>query len=122
MPKLIPYHRMPDTGQLPAVVVYGPGIRVWHWLNALAVVMLAFTGYFIGMPPPSVIGDTSSLYVMGWIRFFHLAFGYIFALLSIMRLWLVFVEGGITHQLFLPAIWRRKPSTHTLRQGVGKKS
>ena len=44
---------------------------------------------------------------MGWIRFLHLAFGYIFALLALARLWLVFVEGGISHQLYLPAVWRK---------------
>lgn len=107
MPEFIPYRGMPEKGLLPSVKVYGPGMRIWHWLNALAVVVLAITGYFIGIPPHSSIGDTSTLYLMGWIRFFHLAFGYIFALLSIMRLWLVFAEGGITHQLFLPAVWRK---------------
>lgn len=107
MPKFIPYQRVPETGMVPAVMLYGPGIRIWHWLNALTVVILAVTGYFIGVPPPSAIGDTSTLYVMGWIRFLHLAFGYIFALLSLMRLWLVFVEGGISHQLFIPAVWRK---------------
>jgi Ni/Fe-hydrogenase 1 B-type cytochrome subunit len=116
MPKFIPYHRMPETSLLPAVMVYGPGVRIWHWVNALAVVVLAITGYFIGMPPPSAIGDTSTLYVMGWIRFYHLAFGYIFALLAIMRLWLVFAEGGITHHLFLPAIWRKEWFDGFLRQ------
>ena len=107
---------MPETGALPAVVVYGPGVRLWHWLDALAVTVLMITGYFIGMPPPSVIGDTSTLYVMGWIRFYHLAFGYIFALLCIMRLWLVFVEGGITHHLFLPAVWRKEWLDSFMRQ------
>ena len=116
MPKFILYHRMPEKGLLPAVMVYGPGVRIWHWLNALAVLVLAITGYFIGMPPPSAIGDTSTLYVMGWIRFFHLAFGYIFALLSIMRLWLVFVEGGITRQLFVPEVWRSEWFDGFLRQ------
>lgn len=107
MAKHTPYQRVPDAGLLPAVMIYGPGVRIWHWLNALAVLVLAVTGYFIGVPPPSAIGDTSTLYVMGWIRFFHLAFGYTFALLAAMRLWLVFVEGGISHHLFLPAIWRK---------------
>ncbi len=107
MAKHIPYQRVPDSGLLPAVMLYGPGVRIWHWLNALAVLVLAITGYFIGVPPPSAIGDTSTLYVMGWIRFFHLAFGYIFALLAVMRLWLVFAEGGISYQLFMPEIWRK---------------
>lgn len=116
MRKFTPYHQLPETGMLRSVPVYGPGIRIWHWLNALSVVVLAVTGYFIGMPPPSAIGDTSTLYVMGWIRFLHLAFGYVFALLSIMRLWLTFIEGGITHQLYLPAIWRKVWLDGFLRQ------
>ena len=116
MPKFIKYHRVSEVGLLPAVMIYGPGVRVWHWLNALAVVVLAVTGYFIGVPPPSAIGDTSTLYVMGWIRFLHLAFGYVFALLAVMRLWLVFVEGGISHQLFVPEIWRKVWLDGFLRQ------
>jgi len=116
MPKFIPYQRVPEVGLLPAVMIYGPGVRIWHWLNALAVLVLVITGYFIGVPPPSAIGDTSTLYVMGWIRFFHLASGYVFALLAVMRLWLVFVEGGISHQLFVPAIWRKVWLDGFLRQ------
>lgn len=116
MPKFTPYQRVSEVGLLPAVMIYGPGVRIWHWLNALAVVVLVITGYFIGVPPPSAIGDTSTLYVMGWIRFFHLAFGYIFALLAVMRLWLVFVEGGISHQLFVPEIWRKVWLDGLLRQ------
>jgi len=116
MPKFIPYQRVPEVGLLPAVMIYGPGVRIWHWLNALAVLVLVITGYFIGVPPPSAIGDTSTLYVMGWIRFFHLASGYVFALLAVMRLWLVFVEGGISHQLFVPAIWSKVWLDGFLRQ------
>ena len=88
------------------VFIFGPGVRLWHWLNSLIIVVLCLTGYYIGVPPPSVLGDTSTLYVMGWIRFFHLASGYLLAILCIMRVWLVFVEKGISHQLFLPAFWR----------------
>lgn len=116
MPKFTPFQRVSEVGLLPAVIIYGPGVRIWHWLNALAVLVLVITGYFIGVPPPSAIGDTSTLYVMGWIRFFHLAFGYVFALLAVMRLWLVFVEGGISHQLFVPAIWRKMWLDGFLRQ------
>ncbi len=107
MSEFIPYHRMPETGLVPPVKIYGPGLRLWHWANAFSILVLVITGYFIGVPPPSAIGDTSTLYVMGWIRFFHLAFGYVFGLLSIWRLWLVFAEKGISHHLFLPAIWRK---------------
>ena len=101
-----PYTILPDTGTLPDVQMYGPGIRFWHWSNALMIVVLSVTGYFIGTPPPSSIGDTSVLYWMGWIRLVHLAAGYLFAILSLLRLWLALTAGGVAHQLFLPAIWR----------------
>lgn len=106
MKDFVPYHQLPE-GTIPEpVTIYGPGIRLWHWVNAFLVAVLCVTGYFIGVPPPSAMGDTSTLYIMGWIRFLHLASGYLFALLALARLWLVFVEKGISHQLFLPAIWR----------------
>ncbi len=106
MKSYIPYRRLPEGGIPPPVTIYGPGVRMWHWANALLMAVLCITGYFIGVPPPSALGDTSSLYIMGWIRFFHLAAGYLFALLALARLWLTFVEKGISHHLFLPAIWR----------------
>lgn len=106
MKHFIPYHQLPEDGIPAPVAIYGPGVRLWHWANAFLVVVLCVTGYFIGVPPPSAIGDTSALYIMGWIRFLHLAAGYLFALLAIARLWLTFVEKGIAHQLFVPAIWR----------------
>ncbi len=102
----LPYTILPDTGPLPDVQMYGTGIRFWHWSNALMVVVLSVTGYFIGTPPPSSIGDTSVLYWMGWIRFIHLAAGYIFGVLFLMRIWLALTAGGVAHQLFVPAIWR----------------
>lgn len=97
----------PDEGMLPPLQAYGARLRTWHWLNALAIVILMVSGYFIGTPPPAVTGDTSTLYVMGWIRFAHLASGYIFGLLCVMRILVIPLEKGGTHQLFFPPFWRR---------------
>ena len=36
-----------------SVYVYEAPVRLWHWVNAAAIVVLATTGYFIGSPPPS---------------------------------------------------------------------
>jgi len=102
----VPYHQLPEGEIPPPEKMYGPGLRLWHWTNAFMFAVLCVTGYFIGVPPPPVVGDTSALYIMGWIRFLHLAAGYLFVLLAIMRFWLIFVEKGVTHQLFVPAIWR----------------
>lgn len=106
MKDYIPYHQLPEEGIPAPVTIYGPGVRLWHWVNGLLVLVLCVTGYFIGVPPPSALGDPSALYIMGWIRFLHLASGYLFTLLAIARLWLTFVEKGISHHLFMPEIWR----------------
>jgi len=106
MSKFIPFYQLPEGGMPEPVYIFGPGVRLWHWLNSLIIVVLCLTGYYIGVPPPSVLGDTSTLYVMGWIRFFHLASGYLLAILCVWRVWLVFMEKGVSHHLFLPAIWR----------------
>ena len=49
--------------QFQAVYVYETPLRMWHWINALAIVVLALTGYFIASPlpsqslPPGVLSD-----------------------------------------------------------------
>ena len=116
MKHYIPYYQLPEEGIPEPVTLYGPGVRSWHWANAAIVMVLCITGYFIGVPPPSALGDTSSLYIMGWIRFLHLSGGYLFALLALMRLWLTFVEKGISHHLFVPAIWREEWYQGFIRQ------
>ena len=35
---------------LQTVYVYEAPVRLWHWVNALAIVVLATTGYFIASP------------------------------------------------------------------------
>ncbi len=52
-----------------SVYVYEAPVRIWHWVNALAILTLALTGYFIGSPLPSVPGEASANFLMGYIRF-----------------------------------------------------
>ncbi len=33
-----------------AVYVYEIPVRLWHWVNALAIIVLAISGYLIGSP------------------------------------------------------------------------
>lgn len=101
------FRMQPDEGLLAPVRIYGPRLRAWHWLNAAAILVLAPTGYLIGVPPPASVGDTSTLYVMGWTRLAHLSAGYLFALLCLARVLIIPIEKGGTHQLFLPPFWRQ---------------
>ena len=94
-----------------SVYVYEAPVRLWHWINALAIVVLAVTGYFIGSPPPSMPGEASANYLMGYIRFAHFAAGYVFAVALIGRVYWAFAGNHHARELFtLPvfsaAYWR----------------
>lgn len=88
-----------------AVYVYEAPMRLWHWVNAFAIALLAITGYFIGSPLPSVPGEPVDTFVMGYIRFAHFAAGYILAVGFLFRIYWAFVGNAHARQLFLPPIF-----------------
>jgi len=61
------------------VPVYEGPLRLWHWVNALAIATLAVTGYLIGSPLPTQPGEASANFLMGYIRFAHFTAGYVLA-------------------------------------------
>ena len=94
-----------------SVYVYEAPVRAWHWVNALAITVLAVTGYFIGQPLPSVPGEASDWFLMGYIRFAHFASGYVLAVGLIGRIYWAFVGNHHARELFTlpiltPAYWR----------------
>lgn len=100
-----------QAGQLRSVYVYEAPVRLWHWLNAACITVLAITGYLIGSPLPTPGGEASSHYLMGYIRFAHFAAGYVFAVGFIGRVYWAFVGNTHSRELFtLPllqrAFWR----------------
>ena len=97
--------------QIRAVYVYEAPVRAWHWVNALAILVLGVTGYFIGSPLPSVAGEASANYLMGYIRFVHFAAGYVLLIGLLGRVYWAFVGNHHARELFtLPilraAYWR----------------
>lgn len=91
----------------PAVYVYEAPMRLWHWTNALAVTVLVLSGYLIGSPPPSLSGEASAHYLMGYIRFAHFAAGYILAVGFAFRVCYAFAGNRHARQLFLPPLLNR---------------
>jgi len=89
----------------PAVYVYEVPLRLWHWLNALSIIVLCITGYFIGSPLPTVSGEASDNFVMGYIRFAHFAAAYIFFIGFLGRIYWAFVGNDHARQIFLPPIF-----------------
>jgi len=99
------------SGSVRSIYVYEAPVRVWHWVNALAIVVLCITGYFIGSPLPTMPGEASAHFLMGYIRFAHFSSAYIFAIGLLGRVYWAFVGNSHARELFTvplrdPAYWR----------------
>lgn len=78
--------------KLRRVYVWELPVRVFHWLNALAIVVLCVTGYLIGNPPAIMSGnEASEQYIFGTIRFIHFAAAYVFFFNFLFRIYWGFV-------------------------------
>lgn len=87
-----------NLATLPAVYrrvyVWELPIRVFHWVNALAIVVLAATGYLIGNPQAIFSANEAyQQYWFGWVRFAHFAAGYVFFLNLLFRIYWGFVAN-----------------------------
>lgn len=92
----------------PAVYVYQAPVRIWHWINALAIMVLALTGYLIGSPLPTLSGEASDHFLMGYIRFAHFAAGYILIIGFLGRVYWAFVGNSHSREIFLPPFFSRE--------------
>jgi Ni/Fe-hydrogenase 1 B-type cytochrome subunit len=74
------------------VYVWQLPVRLYHWINALAVTTLAVTGYFIGWPLAlRTSGEASFSYWFGTIRFIHFVAAFVFFFNFLFRLYWGFV-------------------------------
>jgi len=83
-----------------SVYVYEAPVRVWHWINALAITVLCVTGYLIGSPLATRAGEASAHFIMGYIRFAHFSAGYVLAVGLLGRLYWAFVGNRHARELF----------------------
>lgn len=90
--------------------VWEAPVRIWHWVMALAMVVLCVTGYFIGTPLPSVPGEASDSYLMGYIRFAHFAAAYVFTVMLLMRAYWAIVGNEHAREMFLVPVYLFRPS------------
>jgi Ni/Fe-hydrogenase 1 B-type cytochrome subunit len=95
--------------KFPAYVWQAP-VRIWHWTMALAMIVLWGTGYFIGAPLPSVPGEASENYLMGYIRFAHFAAGYVFAIAFLLRIYWAIVGNKYAREIFLVPLYMLNPA------------
>ncbi len=104
-----------STHNLRRVFVWELPVRFFHWLNALAIVVLCVTGYLIGKPPALMSsGEAYERYVFGWIRYIHFVAAYIFLFNFIFRIYWGFVGNKYanwknfipTNRKYLQEIWQ----------------
>ena len=91
---------------IQSVYVYEAPVRIWHWVNAAAITVLAVTGYFIGSPLPTQPGEASANFLMGYIRFAHFAAAYILAVGLLGRLYWAVVGNHHARELFWVPIFQ----------------
>jgi Ni/Fe-hydrogenase 1 B-type cytochrome subunit len=80
------------NAKIKRVYVWELPVRIYHWLNVLAVVTLCVTGYLIGSPLAITIGSEASFsYWFGTIRFLHFVSAFIFFFNFLFRIYWGFV-------------------------------
>ena len=68
---------------LERIYVWEVPVRLTHWVNVLAIVILSGTGFYIGNPIVE-----GSVYLMGWMRAIHRVTAYVFvASLALRTYW-----------------------------------
>lgn len=91
-----------------SVYVYEAPVRLWHWINATAILVLCGTGYLIGSPPPTVeIAEAANQFVFGYIRFAHFAAAMIMTVGFFGRIYWAFVGNHHARQMFKLPLWNR---------------
>lgn len=64
------------------VYVWQLPVRVFHWINVLAILLLMITGFYIGNPivGASVPEEAYYSYLMGWVRYIHFFSAFVFTI------------------------------------------
>ncbi len=75
-------------------------VRLSHWLNVVSITALSLTGFYIGHP---FLSAGEGTWIMGWMRFLHFAFAYLFAVSVVIRaLWFLIGNPYASWRMFFP--------------------
>ena len=94
-----------DCKYLKAVYVFEAPVRLWHWLHTFSLLVLAFTGWLIANPPPTLTGEASAHFLMGDIRMAHFIAAWVFAIGFLIRIYWAFVGNRYARELFILPFW-----------------
>jgi Ni/Fe-hydrogenase 1 B-type cytochrome subunit len=74
------------------IYVWELPVRVYHWINAVTLVVLCITGYLIGAPLRAFYAaEAYQQYWFGWVRFLHFLAAFIYVFNFAARLYWGFV-------------------------------
>jgi len=99
-------------------------VRITHWVNALSIIALSVTGFYIGNPFVTV--HSTSQFVMGTMRVVHYGFAYAFALSVLSRvIWSLVGNHHASWREFFPWVtpsgWKRIIGTFKYYTFLAKK-
>ena len=73
------------------VYVWQYPVRIFHWVNALCIVVLCVTGFIIADPPAIMSGKAAAeQFWFGWVRMIHFIAAYLFIIVMILRVYWAF--------------------------------
>jgi Ni/Fe-hydrogenase b-type cytochrome subunit len=88
-PRAVSHPADAPTGSYRWVYLWHWPIRAMHWVAGLAIVLLVFTGFFIGRPYYLPAGQMQGDFFIGWMRLIHfIAAGALVATLIVRVYWL----------------------------------
>lgn len=82
---------MQKTYEFKRVLVWELPVRIFHWLNALCIFVLAVTGFIIADPPTFMSNaEAVDSYWFGTVRMIHFSTAYIFLINAVARIYWAF--------------------------------
>lgn len=104
MPTQAAYINEPHPHEYKRVYVWELPVRVYHWVNALCILILTVTGILIAHPPAiASAAEASNSYWFGTNRFIHFATAYVFFFNFAFRIYWGFVGNKYSNwKHFMP--------------------
>lgn len=94
--------------KLRRVYVWEQPVRIYHWLNALTIIVLIITGFYIANPLAIQSSkEASQQFTMGWVRTIHFVAAYVFLFNFLFRIYWGFVGNKYANwKQFIPTSGR----------------
>ncbi len=82
-------------------------VRLAHWMNVLAVVVLFSSGLYISWPVLSPNGEAYNHFVMGTVRMLHFLAAYVMLAAFLLRVYWFYMGNNYSRSGF-PFVWKRE--------------